>query len=267
MPAEKLDGLACLAYIANSRGIGCSLSGLVRRYGQIKVGPRSDSLIPIAHEIGLFGKSLEVSWHDLPRMRKLFPALLPLMDGSVVVLESLQQDPGAGWVATLVAPAEDDVAEHSKVLVGERQLTGAWEGRLILLKRKYRLDDESRPFGTAWVVAQVLRERALFRDISIASLFSTAFAIAPAFITMIVVDRVIVNHSVSTLWVIVDVLLGLILFEMVLGFLRRLFVQVTATRIDGRLNLYIIDRVLKLPLDYFERTPTGYTLGQLRANR
>jgi hypothetical protein len=27
--------------------------------------------------------------------------------------------------------------------------------------------------------------------------------------------------------------------------------------IDGRLNLYIVEKLLKLPMDYFERTPTG----------
>jgi len=36
--------------------------------------------------------------------------------------------------------------------------------------------------------------------------------------------------------------------------------RVATTRIDGRLNLYIVEKLLKLPMDYFERTPTGRTL-------
>jgi ATP-binding cassette subfamily B protein len=39
--------------------------------------------------------------------------------------------------------------------------------------------------------------------------------------------------------------------------------EVTATRIDGRLNLHILDRLLRLPMDYFERTPSGATMSKL----
>jgi ATP-binding cassette subfamily B protein len=80
---------------------------------------------------------------------------------------------------------------------------------------------------------------------------------------MIVVDRVLVNHSYSTLEVITAALLIMIVFEMTLGHLRRQFTQVATTRIDGRLNIYILDKVLKLPMDYFERNPTGRILGKL----
>ena len=45
--------------------------------------------------------------------------------------------------------------------------------------------------------------------------------------------------------------------------MRRLFVEVTATRIDCRLNLYVMDKLLKLPMEYFERTPTGETLSKV----
>ncbi len=52
-------------------------------------------------------------------------------------------------------------------------------------------------------------------------------------------------------------MLILIMFETVLGYLRRVLTQVVTTRIDGRMNLYIVEKLLKLPMEYFERTPTG----------
>ena len=55
----------------------------------------------------------------------------------------------------------------------------------------------------------------------------------------------------------------MLLFETVLGYLRRVLTQVATTRIDGRLNLYIVEKLLKLPMDYFERNPTGRTLGKI----
>ena len=80
---------------------------------------------------------------------------------------------------------------------------------------------------------------------------------------MIIIDRVLVNHSLQTLELICAALLAMIVFEMILGHLRRIFMAIATTRIDSRLNLFILDRVLKLPMDYFERNPTGRTLGKL----
>jgi ATP-binding cassette subfamily B protein len=114
----------------------------------------------------------------------------------------------------------------------------------------------------AWLRGQVLRERKLFGDIAVAALVSTVFALAPPFIMMIVVDRVLVSHSYSTLNVLVGLVVMIILFETVLGYLRRKLTQVATTRIDSRLNIYVVERLLKLPLDYFENNPTGQTLAR-----
>src|ERR1700689_4323271 len=113
-----------------------------------------------------------------------------------------------------------------------------------------------------WLARQVLRERKLFGDIAAAALVSTVFALAPPFMFMIVLDRVLTNRSFSTLNVLIGVILIMLLFEMILGYLRRYLTQVATTRIDGRLNLYIVEKLLKLPMDYFERNPTGRTLGK-----
>jgi ATP-binding cassette subfamily B protein len=260
MAADEFSGLASLVYVARKRGIETTVDSLSRRFGQIDFAASPALLASIAGEIGLSAKRLNLSWRDLTKLKRSLPALLLLRDDSVVVLDSVHADPAAGLIATLIAPTRDG---ESTVVVDEAQLKEAWSGDIVLLKRKLRQEEESKPFDLAWLAAQVFNERKLFRDIGIASLFATAFALAPPFITMIVIDRVIVNHSVSTLWVISGAFGLLILFEVLMGFLRRLFMQVTATRIDGRLNLYVMDRLLKLPMDYFERTPTGYTLGRL----
>ena len=260
MPADKLSALACLAYIAHHKGIEAPVETLSRKYGHLEGDFNSSLLLSIAIDMGLSAKRLNVTWRDLPKFGRLLPAILRLTDGTSVILDDFAEIPGAGWAATLSSPNDGG---ETKVLVDEHRLTTLWAGEIVILKRRYRLDDEARPFSLGWLASQVMRERNLLRDIGIASLFSTAFAIAPAFMAMIVIDRVIVNHSVSTLWVIVGALALLILFEMALTFIRRLLMQVTATRIDGRLNIYIMDRLLRLPMDYFEKTPTGFTLGRL----
>jgi ATP-binding cassette subfamily B protein len=155
------------------------------------------------------------------------------------------------------APADELVA------IEEIRLAEAWAGEVIVVKRAHGLTDDEQPFGLAWLVGQVLRERRVFGDIAAAALASTIFALVPPFIFMIVLDRVLVSHSYSTLNVLVGAILIMVVFETVLAYLRRVLTQVATTRIDGRLNLYIVETLLKLPMDYFERNPTGRILGKL----
>jgi len=147
--------------------------------------------------------------------------------------------------------------------VDELHLGEVWEGEAILIKRVHSTNDEQQPFGVAWLAAQVFKERKLFGDIAVGALVSTVFALAPPFICMIVIDRVLVNHSYATLNVLAGAILMIVFFETILAYLRRKLTQVATTRIDGRINIYILEKLLKLPMDYFERTPTGRTLGKI----
>jgi ATP-binding cassette subfamily B protein len=249
--------------VARHRGIDATVESLNRKYGHRRGGFTTTTLLSVGSELGLSIKEISVGFGDIAKLRQLLPAILPMRDGTSVILEGISQDNSAGLVVTLVAPAQETGLEASRVVVDRHELGRVWGGTIFLVKRSLKINDLARPFDLTWIVAQLLQERSILRDIAVASLFATTFALAPAFITMIVIDRVIVNHSVSTLWVIIGALIALIVFEMILGFLRRLFILIAATRIDGRLNLYIMERVLRLPIDYFERTPAGYTLGRL----
>ena len=257
---HNLTGLAALANLATRLGIDLNVDQLRRRFSLAAEEPTSDELVAMAKDLGLEAQILHVVFADLPSMSKTLPAILRAKDGTALILEDARSDPMKGAVAVVRDPLSTDDAI---ALIEEDQLAEVWEGEIILIKRTHGMADEQQPFGFGWLMAQVLREKALFRDIAIGGLISTVFAIAPAFIMMIVVDRVIVNHSISTWKVVFGAIVVMIVFEMVLGHLRRVLVQVTTTRIDARLNLYIMEKLLKLPMDYFEHNPTGITLGKL----
>jgi len=254
------SSLRALAAVACRLGIDVSVDQLRRRFALQRGEPDTPTLVALARELGLEAQVLRMTFQDLPRIARALPAILRAKDGGALILEDARADPAKGTVAVIRDP---NSIEDVVVAIDELHLAEVWEGEAILVKRRHSATDEQQPFGMAWLAGQVLRERRLFKDIGLAALVSTVFALAPPFIFMIVLDRVLVNNSISTLNVLVGAILIMLLFEMVLGYLRRIMTQVATTRIDGRLNLYIVEKLLKLPMDYFEHTPTGRTLSKL----
>jgi ATP-binding cassette subfamily B protein len=252
--------LRALIAVAARLGIEIKPEQLQRRFALTEEILPTQTLIAIARELGMEAKVLHMNFAELPRLAKTLPAILRANDGGALILEGARSDPLKGTIAIIREPS---APEDEQFAIEEIRLAGIWEGEVILVKRIHLSRDENQPFGLAWLGAQVLRERKLFGDIAASALVNTVFALAPPFIFMIVLDRVLVSHSLSTLNVIVGAILIMLVCETILGYLRRVLTQVATTRIDGRLNLYIIERLLKLPMDYFERNPTGQTIGKL----
>jgi ATP-binding cassette subfamily B protein len=256
------SSLMALAAVATRLGVDVSLEQLRRRFALGDGEPDTATLVALARELGLEAKPVRMAFHELPRLARSLPAILRAKEGGSLILDDARSDPAKGTVAVIRDPAAGPDAVFA---IDELHLAEVWEGEVILVKRIHAAGDEQVPFGIGWLAAQVLRERKLFSDIAVGALVSTVFALMPPFIFMIVLDRVLVNRSMSTLNVLVGALMLVLLFETVLMYLRRLLTQVATTRIDARINLYIIEKLLKLPMDYFEREPTGYTLGKLGA--
>jgi subfamily B ATP-binding cassette protein HlyB/CyaB len=257
---EGWSALHALVAIARRLGLDCNVEQLRRSYAHTGNEPSSDIIVAMAHDLGLEARKARLKWDELPKLKKSLPAIIRLRDGSSLVLESVKEDPATGESAILRDPT---APPDALIAVDEARLEEAWDGEIILIKRRYKLTDEEHPFGIAWIVGQVLRERRLFVDIAAASLVATVFALTPPFVFMIVIDRVLVNHSYSTLKVVTAALLIILAFETVLGFLRRKLMEAATARIDGRLNLYLLEKLLKLPMDYFERNPTGMIMTKI----
>jgi ATP-binding cassette subfamily B protein len=253
--------LAALAAVATRLGIDTNAEQLRRRFSLDAIEPDSGTLIGMARELGLEAKSLHVTFAELPRLSKTFPAILRAKDGGALLVEDARTDPMKGSVVIIRDPT---APETELVAVEEIQLAEFWEGELILVKRVFSAGDDQQPFGMAWLVGQILREAKLFRDIGYGAVVSTLFAIAPPFMFMITIDRVLVDNSYPTLNVLVGAILLMIVTETIVGHVRRILTQVATTRIDGRLNIYIVEKLLKLPLEYFESNPTGRTLNKVQ---
>lgn len=122
---------------------------------------------------------------------------------------------------------------------------------------------QKKTFGFAWFVPELLRHKALWRDILLASLAIQVVGLATPLFTQVIIDKVIAHHTQSTLVVLGVALVVFMLFTTGMSWLRQYLVLHTGSRIDAVLGEKVMRHLLHLPLPYFEQRPTGTLVARL----
>jgi ATP-binding cassette, subfamily B, bacterial HlyB/CyaB len=245
---RRLDALAAVA-----RFHGTELDRRGFRASPGEAIPSPAALVAWLHGSGLWAKAVRLRWRQLMRVHSDAPLVLLLNDGSAALLVAKD---AAREVVFLKDPS---ASSDPPIAVDELRLTQLWQGEVLLVRRVRGISPEEEPFTLAWLSRLVLGERRNLREIMVASVTLSVLQILPPFLVMVAIDRVLAHQSMSTL-----ALIGLILaltagYETLLGYARREIVEVMSTRLDARLNLHVFSRLLALPIDFFERSPTGET--------
>ena len=178
----------------------------------------------------------------LIRYRDSF-AVLYAVDGKTVVLGLPSQGIINCQISQLVEELETDDANLQPQV------------RVLLLSATKETPKER--FGLSWFVPYLSRYRRVLIEVFIASFFVQLAALANPLVIQLIIDKVIVQNSISTLNILGVLLLAVGVFEAVLTTLRTYLFVDTTNRIDMSLGSQIIDHLLRLPLRYFDKRPVG----------
>ncbi len=119
------------------------------------------------------------------------------------------------------------------------------------------------PFGFRWFIPELMKHKRVWRDILIASLAIQLVGLVTPLFTQVIIDKVIVHQTQSTLITIAVGLVMFMLFNSAMTWLRQYFVLHTGNRIDAVLGSQVFRHMLHLPLPYFEHRPTGTLVARL----
>ncbi len=120
-------------------------------------------------------------------------------------------------------------------------------------------------FGFGWFGRELLRHRAIWRSVLVASLALQVVGLATPLFTQVVIDKVVVHQTGSTLVLIAVGLALFLLFSAGMTWLRQYLVLHTGNRVDAVLGSEVFWHLLRLPMAYFERRPTGTLVARLHA--
>jgi subfamily B ATP-binding cassette protein HlyB/CyaB len=260
--ADRAAGslLDSLVIVARHRGVHLSRDQLMRDHQLRSADVTIARTIRIAAAAGLRAHSVQLRWEDLFKLGTAAPAIVLLRNGAAMVLVRAVAPPSGPSVVSLQDPAG---SEEALLHLDEARFTAAWTGGVILVKRDYRLRDEDRPFGVGWVVGQLLRDRRITRDLAICAVLLGVLAISPIIFWRILIDRVMYYGSMTTFLMICIAFAVLLLFETIFQHLRRYLVLFVTTRVDVKIWTHMFNKMLNLPIDFFERTPTGQIVHDL----
>ncbi|MDK9712929.1 MAG: peptidase domain-containing ABC transporter [Sulfuritalea sp.] len=125
------------------------------------------------------------------------------------------------------------------------------------------IGDSKPAFGFRWFLPELAKHRNIWRDVLLASLAIQLVGLATPLFTQVIIDKVVVHQSQSTLIVLGVALAMFMLFTTTMSWLRQYLVLHTGNRIDAVLGSEVFRHLLRLPLPYFERRPTGTLVARL----
>ena len=118
-------------------------------------------------------------------------------------------------------------------------------------------------FGFRWFLPELLRHKRIWRDVLLASLSIQLVGLATPVFTQVIIDKVVVHQTQSTLVVIGVALILFMLFTSAMSWLRQYLVLHTGNRIDAVLGSQVFRHLLRLPLPFFENRTTGVLVARL----
>lgn len=255
--------LNALLVLASFHQIPLNGFDILHRYAHGKPDLSLQDWLLAAKAIGLKAKLSTVAIDRLSMIS--LPALLWQDNGRHVILAKyqdnhsfdVQEKSGRSYLI-------QDAATGQTAILDDSSFESIYLGKIILVSSRAKTIDQLRKFDFTWFIPAVVKYRKLLLEVLLISVVLQFFALITPLFFQVVMDKVLVHQSFSTLDIIAIALLVVSLFEVVLGGLRTYIFSHTTSRIDVELGAKLFRHVLALPQAYFEHRRVGDTIARVR---
>ena len=247
-PADP--GLTSLVTMLRLQGVAADAGQIRHRLGTDKIA--APEMIRCAKDLGLKARACQTNWPRL--VRTPLPAVATLRDGGFLLVAKADGDK-----VLVQSPLEARPAVMTR-----DEFVAAWDGQLILMTRRAELSDLERRFDLGWFLAAIHKYRRLLGEVLVASFVLQLIGLITPLFFQVVIDKVLVHRTLSTLDVLAIALVTISMFETVLGILRTYLFSHTTSRIDVELGARLFHHLLALPMAYFQARRVGDSVARVR---
>lgn len=255
--APPIDpSLAVFILLANFHGIPADPEQITHDRGKGDDPFSLDDLTRIARKLGLVARLRPAQQAELDKLP--LPALIETGDGQAVILLRVENE--------AIAPRyliQNGDAQRPAVWSGE-ELERRYSGRVLLLASREAVTGDKRPFDVSWFIPALVKYRSPLRDVLVGSFFLQLTGLVSPIFFQLVIDKVLVHQSMTTLDVLAFGLAVILIFETAMSALRNWLFAHTTNRVDSELSAKMFRHLLALPMNYFEARRVGDSVARVR---
>lgn len=246
-------GLLCLDIIAKINKVDFDVRGIVREHGITETEVNPDDLIRIAKAKKFKVKKADISIFDLHEKYPL-PAIFLFNDESYGVLLNVNVSENK----VLFFRPGNKSSETLDIEEFETYITG----RFLIFRHK---DSQTNTkFGFGWFFREILKYKRIIMEMLLGSFVVQLFGLVTPLFTQVILDKVIVHHSLTTLDILAVAFIAVAVFEILLNISRKYIFIHTASKLDARLGAKLFKHLLSLPFVYFEHRQVGNIAARVR---
>jgi subfamily B ATP-binding cassette protein HlyB/CyaB len=245
--------LTCLELVAKMNRVNVDLRAVIRQYGIPGSDLSEAELIRISKDLGFTVKSKKISLSKLENKYPL-PSIFQLKDGTfAAILKIISSE----QKVAIYSPVEKKVQELTF-----EQYDQIASGSVIVLMHK--ASAEQVKFGFLWFYTEIFRYRRIILEVMLGSFVVQIFGLVTPLFTQVILDKVIVHRTLSTLDVLAIAFLFVSVFEFLLNITRNYIFIHTANKIDAKLGAKLFKHLFALPFAYFESRKVGNIAARVR---
>ena len=261
--AEFVDqALASFVLLAQFLGTPADAAQIHHDRGQGDRPYDFDDLVRVAKKLGLIARRKSAVFADLPKLP--LAALAQLVDGGTVILLKVEENTDTGPRFMVMGAG----AERPEIW-SEEETQGRIAGvgdrvDLLLMTSREHIAGQKRAFDVSWFIPAIVKYRKPMRDVLLGSFFLQLMGLASPIFFQLVIDKVLVHQSMTTLEVLAIGLATVLVFETMLSGLRNWLFAHTTNRVDAELSAALFRHLVALPLSYFESRRVGDSVARVR---
>jgi len=219
-----------------------------------------DMFVQSATRIGLVSKIVE---RKIKKLTKLaLPAVLVLEKNRSCILLDYDEEEN---LAKVIMPG---LSSGETVLTLDK-LNSEYTGELIIIRPEFdfnnRVEKEILVENPKeWFWGTLFKNKGIYKQVIIVSLFINLFILATPLFTMNVYDRVLPNNAIETMWALFIGISFVMVFDFILKILRSYFLGIASKRTDTIISNRIFNHVLNIKIDS-KPASTGQFVSRLQS--
>lgn len=245
-------GLITFEVIAKVNGIDVDLRSITREYGLTEQEISKEEFLRIAKNAGFKAKIKEFPLENCKKYP--IPAVFILKNETygVILKINYNENKALIFIPEEKNPREVTYDEFYEISTGE------------LIFFSHKLIDSRIKFGFKWFYNEILKYKQVMAEVMLGSFVVQLFGLITPLFTQVILDKVIVHRSMSTLNVLGIAFVVVALFEFMLNITRNYIFMHTANKIDAKLGAKLFRHLFALPFVYFESRKVGNIIARVR---